>query len=394
MPASPSRSELSAAPSAADSASARKRYRLGTHRVRRPEETWQWIAPLLPLAGVTRVADVTRLDRLDIPVFQAVRPASRNLSVSQGKAVTAAAARVSAAMEALELWHAEDLGSLQQATLSLREMRYGNPIPLEALRWRSDALLLEAAPLAWVAAHPLLGGPPGWLPRRMVELDFRLRQPFAPRMFRLTSSGLASGNCREEALLHGLCESIERHGVWRLHREPALKVALDPESLEEDYCRELVARVRGAGMKLALWDATWEAGVPVLVADLAAPDLPNVWRGSGCHSDPCVALARAVTEAAQSRLTHIAGARDDLTPFAGADRLWRAFDEFRVPVARRRLAELPDLAGGDVGRDLERVLEVLAAAGHEPYAVDLTRPGVGIPVVYVFVAGLREAPHG
>ena len=78
-----------------------KRYRLGTHRVRPPEETWDAVAPLFPKVGITRVADVTRLDRLDVPVYQAVRPSGRSLSVSQGKGITAAAARASAVMEAI-----------------------------------------------------------------------------------------------------------------------------------------------------------------------------------------------------------------------------------------------------------------------------------------------------
>jgi ribosomal protein S12 methylthiotransferase accessory factor len=105
-----------------------KAFLRGTHRVCSPEETWERIQPAFGPAGLTRVADVTRLDVIGIPVFQAVRPRSRNLSVSQGKGATPMAARVSAAMEALELWHAEDVSHLPRRTASTRSSGVPTPI--------------------------------------------------------------------------------------------------------------------------------------------------------------------------------------------------------------------------------------------------------------------------
>ena len=61
----------------------------------------------MPEVGITRLANVTGLDRIGIPVVQAVRPNSRSLSVSQGKGVDMDSAKASAMMEAFELWHAE-----------------------------------------------------------------------------------------------------------------------------------------------------------------------------------------------------------------------------------------------------------------------------------------------
>src|SRR4051812_20202893 len=57
--------------------------------------------------GITRVANVTGLDRLGVPVLMAIRPNSRSLTVSQGKGVETDAAWVSGVMEAIELAHAE-----------------------------------------------------------------------------------------------------------------------------------------------------------------------------------------------------------------------------------------------------------------------------------------------
>jgi ribosomal protein S12 methylthiotransferase accessory factor len=371
-----------------------KRFRQGTHRVRPPEETWHRLQDLLPAAGITRVADVTALDVLGVPVYQAVRPASRNLAVSQGKGVTAAAARVSAVMEAFELWHAEDLSPVSQVTVTVGEMRDANAIPLAALRWASGIRVPRGIPLAWVRAASCNGERHGWLPRIMLELDFRMRLELPPRLFELTSNGLASGNCLEEALLHGLCELIERHALFLAREEPRRRIALIPSSIEDSWLRGVLARIREAGMKTALWDFTWEAGVPVVVADVAGPDFPHVWRGSGCHPDPAVALSRALTEAIQSRLTYISGARDDLPELPSAPAAHQVFDAFAEPAGERLFAALPDLSGPSVAGDLAAVVERLAALELPAFYVDLTRPGLDVPVAYCFVPGLREIPHG
>ena len=130
-----------------------KRFRDGSHRVCPPEETWERIAPLLPQAGITRLADVTRLDVVGLPVWQAVRPGSRNLSVSQGKGTTPAAARVSAAMESLELWHAEDLGALPAVVMTAAEMAYDNAVSIDALPWVRRQWRELELPLEWVRAR-------------------------------------------------------------------------------------------------------------------------------------------------------------------------------------------------------------------------------------------------
>jgi ribosomal protein S12 methylthiotransferase accessory factor len=371
-----------------------KAFRLGTHRIRPPEETWESLGEVLPRAGITRVADVTGLDRIGIPVWQAVRPASRNLSVSQGKGATPEAARVSAVMEAIELWHAEDLGHLPRVELSPREMRYDNPIPLDRLRWSFVPPEAARAPLPWVRARSWREGRNGWLPLPMLDLDFTCSPALSLRLFHRTSNGLASGNCLEEAVLHGVCELAERHALWLARREPWRKVPLREDSLEVPWLRELARRIRSAGMKLALYDLTWEAGIPATLACLAAPDLASPWQGSGCHPDPAVALSRAITEAAQSRLTYIAGARDDLPHANGGGAAERAFEDFAEPPAERGLADLPDLSTASVATDLDTVVERLARLGHETWWVDLTRPEVGVPVAVTFAPGLDMALHG
>ena len=90
--------------------------------------------------GITRLADVTGLDRIGVPVFQAIRPLSRSVSVSQGKGLDPDAARASALMEAVETWHAEridrPLGWPASATLP-RLHRSSTPAGCRGSRARS-----------------------------------------------------------------------------------------------------------------------------------------------------------------------------------------------------------------------------------------------------------------
>ena len=373
-----------------------KRFRRGTHRVEPPEVTWRRIEPLFRRAGITRIADVTSLDNLGVPVYQAVRPASRSVSVSQGKGATREAARVSAAMEALELWHAEDLSLLPRRQATLEEMRGENAIRREDLLWLDHTRRFDDAPLDWLAARSLTGGKDAWLPRRMIELDFSLPRQVAPLMFHRTSNGLASGNCPEEAALHALTELVERHALFVSKEDSEAserRVVVDPESVD-GHCREILDRLRDAGAKTAIFDVTPRLGVPVFFCEMTLPDLPRIWGGSGCHPSPEVALSRALTEAAQSRLTYISGARDDLPEPPAVEDVLKAHARFEAPTPERRFEAIDDLSTATVGGDLERVIEILAAAGHEPYLVDLTRRSIGLPVARGFAPGLREAIHG
>ena len=82
----------------------------GTMRCRDAASTLAWVRPMLPQFGITRLANVTGLDRIGIPVWMCIRPNGRSLSVSQGKGVTAELAQASAVMESIELYHAEHVG--------------------------------------------------------------------------------------------------------------------------------------------------------------------------------------------------------------------------------------------------------------------------------------------
>ncbi|MGW3715372.1 YcaO-like family protein [Streptomyces albogriseolus] len=362
-----------------------KGYLRGTHRAVPPEDTWQRIRPHLARYGVTRVADVTGLDDIGIPVFQAVRPASRTVSLSQGKGLTPTSARVSAAMEAIELWHVENPPP-PATTVTAR--RLDLPYALTDLDLAEGSLLHADMPLPWLDGEGLLSGDPIAVPEPAVRLDHTYRTEWTPPLFRTTSNGLASGNTIAEATAHALAELYERDALARLRARPRTDwYRLDLASVDDPDCRRLLDRYAAAQVSVDVVVAGREPAC--FEARIRSEAHPVTYTGAGCHLDPAIALLRALTEAAQSRLTAIAGARDDLPPV-----LYRAVGD--RPLAREDLGTRTagwwkpsaDTNDGDFEADIRTLADSIATrTGTEPVRVVLPSP-TGIPVVKVIAPGL------
>lgn len=365
---------------------------MSSHRSIPPEQTLARAAPLLAAAGITRVAVLTGLDTLGIPVAAAYRPNSRTVSVHQGKGLTLAAAKASAVMEAIETHHAE------RADLALRRAAFVDlPGAIDpALLPRLVPGDLSHRRLLWAAAHRLRDGAACWAPWELIVID--LTDDGAPDgVFHMTTNGLASGNTRDEALLHGLCEVIERDAIARWTRATPAEQdqrAINLASIDDGPATGLLHRCTDAGLSVRVWDASCHTSLPVFACLLSGTDEVQPELGFGCHPSRAVALLRAVTEAAQARLTVISGARDDVPAggygMRGAGRRQEAAGGWLRVTGARPWRAAPDLAGASTADDLRTVLAALDRAG-TPDAVwiDLSRPEFGIPVVRVIVPGLE-----
>jgi ribosomal protein S12 methylthiotransferase accessory factor len=361
-----------------------------TFRTRPPDETWSWLEPLLGLVGVTRLADVTGLDLVGIPVWLAVRPASKTLSVSQGKGTTAMQAKVSAAMEATELWHAENLAGDVEAVparaLGARPYRW------DELSLARPTLVHDDLPLGWLIGTGLVTGTSIPVPLDCVRLDDSYAPQWTPPLFNATSTGLAGGNTVTEASVHALCEVIERDAAASLHGLPPTRWhAVDLASIDDDTCRGLVDRFVAAGMRLRVYADTGRVGVPFVEVRVRAETAPTAFAGTGCHPDPTMALARALTEAAQSRLTFISGSRDDDVRPYRSSAAWTPLAPILPPVAPTvDWAAMTDQSTSTLDGDLARLADLTTAAtGREPIRMVLPSP-VGVPVVKVIAPGLHD----
>ncbi len=373
-------------------------------RSRSAEELLAALEPLLPAAGITRVANVTGLDVIGIPVWQAIRPNSRGLAVAQGKGLTHALARASAVMESIESWHAERAAvpCVVESVAGLAPT--GRVIDPDALPRDANGTYHPHAPLPFCSATDIATGRDWWIPFELVHTNMVLPLVAGSGTFARTSNGLASGATLVEAVLHGLCEVIERdaHAVWHVrHPGRASATRIDPATIADPAATDLLGRYEAAGLQVFLWDLTADTGVPCTKAIVWDPtadlDLNPLGAagGYGCHPDPRIAMVRALTEAAQSRLTAIAGSRDDQT--RGRQALVQSGEAFSF---WREVATDPTPRGWDhplpgtttVEDDLRAVLASLRAAGlPQVLVVDLSRDDWPVHVARVVVPGAEGA---
>jgi ribosomal protein S12 methylthiotransferase accessory factor len=336
---------------------------------------------------------VTRLDRIGLPVWQAVRPMSQALSVHQGKGATPQDAQVGALLEAVER-HAAESFACEGPICGFEQLALEKRAPFLA----DFAADRERAPagdeeVAWVESKSLSGDAPLYLPFDLVSLDFTRN---VPSLFDRASNGVAIGATREEAIVVALHELIERDSVtvWKAQDLfGIMESTVEPKSVPFDWFHFWRGKIEAAGARMRCYAIPSLTGSPVFACEIN--DLSkdgNAYRavqGRGCHFSPEVALFKAVAEAIQGRATYIAGARDDLLPsdyVAPETAITIAFG-FPLPPSMEGL-DLSSVAPGPSSS-----VALAAALERVGYGrigiVELASPA-GLHVVRAFVCGLAS----
>jgi ribosomal protein S12 methylthiotransferase accessory factor len=377
-----------------------KNHTHGTHRLIPPEQTLVNIKPHLLAMGITRCADVTGLDRLGIPVYCAIRPTRPWLQVSNGKGISHAAAKVSALMEAIEVFHAEtpdeDLrrDSLKSLQSSGNEVIQPHVLP----EYYSSAYFHPDFILDWTLGQDLITNTEVWLPASAV---YDCSSRYSPNLYQIGTNGLASGNHVLEATIHGLYEVIERDAIAHLVVKGRLNLQtrckfIDLQTINDPCVQALLKRINATEFKLVLIWVESCIAMNTFWAILLDQNPYNptliVNMGYGTHLSPSVAATRAITEAAQSRLTFIHGARDDLNAeqiFEKTNTHLQLYNYFDRITSTTSWETLTNFAQDDLLADYNYILRSLQNNGYQNvYRVDLTREPFNIPVVKVFVPGL------
>lgn len=360
----------------------------GVHRECAAELTFARVLPFFGHLGITRLADLTGLDRIGIPVYNAIVPRANDvLSAYHGKGTTKADAMTSAVMEAVERLS----GGLPLRPVAIAAYDELVAVGRRALRPGDLNLALlpqyrDDLPIYWLAGHDLLADEPILVPHGAVSY---VDTSGAPPCYALTTSnGLASGNSLEEAICHALCELIERDALTiaevagtRLGEILGSEVpaaSLDPATLPPRV-QDLAARFADAGIELRLRWVTGDLGVPTVHAvAIEDGDPPRCHRGYGTHPDVEVAVVRAITECAQGRAIDDPSAEPE-TP--------------APPTGGRAVSVIdpPSYPSDDVAADLQLLLDRVRAGGlSHAIAVDVSPPQIPVHVVRVLVPGLES----
>lgn len=375
----------------------------GSHRIKSPKETIDTNESKLKIAGITRLTEITHLDRVGIPVFSAIRPTAQEGSVSiyAGKGATIEQAKASAMMEGFERYSGEkqDIDKERMKIASFNEIE--NSInPKDLLLPKSFSYPIETTKLEWIESRNIITEEDVYVPANAVfhpYIPSRDEIPGPVPLFKGNTNGLASGNIIEEAVLHGIFEVIERD-AWSLFEiTKRNKKEIDTESIDNEIIRDLLDKFEEESIKIKLIDLTADLDIPTIAAssdDTVLKDAALLTLGVGTHLNPEIATIRALTEVAQSRATQIHGTREDTVRAdfmrkTGYERMKKTNKHyFQEEDEKIKLGDIEDKSSNTVKKDIETCIEELQKVSlNQVLFTDLTRKELGINVARAIIPG-------
>ena len=411
-------------------------------RVKSSRDTLAKITPICNKIGVTRVSDVTFMDRLSIPNYSAILPGTEDtIWVYSGKGISPADAKAGALMESIERYSSlpsNYQGTFIQGRYSQLLESYSNVLHpaevVEAVNYENKDVIMD-----FLQGFDLMTREQILVPAEIALYRYSPKPPAVRVFSQFHTNGLASGNVIEEAICHALCEVIERDSVSIadlcsssiaysiLERiTDSLRCATNngilfdenkfvddssifPEIDISGFMKKFVPIGRiarkfdAAHIPLMVKDITQkDIGIPTFVAssiEWITHDFGYFARGYGTHPDARIALIRAITESSQTRAVNIQGARDDLKKirYEEVDEIYKRKWQFMPSAIGEtneqnifKFSEIETYVNDDILDDIHFMLDRLKRAGlKRAIIVNLTNPNVGIPVVRAIVPGLE-----
>jgi ribosomal protein S12 methylthiotransferase accessory factor len=379
----------------------------GTIRALTPEATLKKLQPLLPTLGITRVANITGLDNIGVPVYVSIRPNAKHLSTSQGKSFDPQLAKISAIMESIEGYHLENppkaelIGSYEQLAKEYDLINIQRLVPGPFHHEAMEKLVLR-----WIGGINLMNNKLIFVPHALVELNSS-QINLEWNHLNVSSNGVASGNTLSEALCHALYEIIERDAIchWmNLSAEDMAATSLDPAKINCSRNNEILINLHKADLTVNIWDATTSLNIPTFYASIKpkkviGSNAMGTYWGSGTHLAKDIALSRALTEAIQSRATMITGTRDDVFPEQYERQKKQQYELIEQAISFTTTAEhgqrdyaycAAPTCSASFQENIQAIKTSLQQHGcPELIVINHTKSEFDIPVVQVIVPGMR-----
>lgn len=248
----------------------------------------------------------------------------------------------------------------------------------------------------WVWSYSLVDKKPKLIPASLV---FLCRNYFEGNFAPIGSSGMSAGATLKDAILQGLFELIE-HDAWMLCQSNTVRTPIiDYEGLKNKELKDVIEKIRGKGFRVISRDYTTNIGIPVIRSWISNPhDYANyAFSGFGASINPEIALERSITEAVQSRASvHEAEVEEYCSPdmeylIDARDGLYSLFyfeqKEIKPIGVVKDISQMPsvsfDSVDESIGYVIGKIRQTIPDA--DVLFVDMTRKGIGIPVVKVFI---------
>lgn len=226
-------------------------------------------------------------------------------------------------------------------------------------------------------------------------------QQYNIQFTRADSNGCATGNIREEAILQGFMELVERDCVALWWYNSLKKPAVDLSSFDDPYVQELADYYKRLNRDLWVLDITSDVHIPAFAAISCRNDYEGEYiiLGFGAHFDPQIAMLRALTEVNQSlaAVKMAERGRNYRQHKCELHQWWNTAtiknqpyltpDETAIPKVQ---ADYPRYWSDDLYTDVMNCVKIAEAKGLETLILDQTRPDIGLDAVKVIVPGLRH----
>lgn len=211
------------------------------------------------------------------------------------------------------------------------------------------------------------------------------------------STGACAGNTREEALVQGMCEILERHALQKVFTTKGKGIPTIPLKAfgKSPALDRLVDLGREQGLKFAVKDCSFGTGMPILGL-LVWNDASYQFR-IGVASSPDVALSRCFTEIFQGYTgNECLLPKDPKQMIASLDNYQRAKVNgtghlpigIFAEVEGGTLDNFRQFEGKDIAGDYEVLTNALLSAGYDIYVRDCSF--LGFPAYYIYIPGLSD----
>ncbi len=404
----------------------------GTSRIQPVEATLEKVNPMINEIGISRIANITDMDRLKIPNYSSVLPGTEDyIWVYGGKGPTKNHAKASAIMESIERFSALQRnysfkiiqGSYEELSKSYNILKYDEVI--EPLSFSLDNKMI----MDYCIGYDLLNEKDILVPAPLVIFKYMPKPPSVNPYAFYHTNGLASGNVMEEAICHALCEVIERDSTsisefvssaFQYHILRTIENSLfqngiklkaieskkfiddngiypdvDFKNIDSDHIKYLLKRFERCQITLNIKNITSDLDIPTFIASSVEwinHDYGYLVEGHGAHPDSRIAVIRAITEVSQSRAANIQGSRDDLRKMkydledSDDKRSW----QFIKSTKNIEFSKIKSFYNEDILDDIKLILVNLKKKGlNKSIIVNLTNPKLNIPVVRALVPGLE-----
>jgi len=189
------------------------------------------------------------------------------------------------------------------------------------------------------------------------------------------TNGMASGNSLEEALLHGICEVIERHCLTLINLNKIVTPLIKISTINYPIAKELIGKFQSLKQEIYIKDFSLGIGLPV-IGVVRNIDGRNCLITAGVATTSEEALIRALTENSQA---------DGKINYVKISAAKHYFINDKVVA----MEDIPTIENKDLKSELDNIKRILNAQNMRAYFLNTTDKELDLPSVMVFIAGAK-----